>query len=306
MQQRIAAVIHSLRPRQWIKNLGIFAPLFFNGYILNSAALSRTAMATLAFCFAASAGYIFNDVVDASYDRTHPFKRQRAIARGMISPASAILLSLALALTGLTVAYWVNWSVFAAALLFMVLRYGNTLILRRIAIIDILTIAIGYVIRVYAGIAASGFYISIWLSLTVMSLSLLMAIGKQRAEMTYLSLKKRKIGSVKIEHGRYSEQMVNTYTAMFATSTIITYSYYTFLAGSSAPGFVPYMELFLNRKWMMATIPLVIYGVMRYLQLIYESGEGTLEKILTSDKPMIVTLVSWVLVSFFVIYGIGG
>ncbi|OGG04231.1 hypothetical protein A2Z33_03715 [Candidatus Gottesmanbacteria bacterium RBG_16_52_11] len=306
-----SAVVTSLRPRQWIKNLGTFTPLFFSGNLFNPAGFYWTAVATVAFCAVASSGYLFNDVIDVRYDRTHPFKKFRAIASGAIPVPSAMALALALALTGLTAAYWVNWQVFVAALAFLIIRYTNTLVLRYVAIIDILTIAIGYVIRVYAGVAASGYYISIWLSLTVMSVSLLLAIGKHRADLTFAMKKRGKAGSFISEKVKYSEQMINTYTAMFATSTIITYSYYSFLTELAGLGFFVgrdtwYASSVFDRKWMMATIPFVIYGVMRYLQLIYEEGEGTLEKIITTDIPLMITFGGWSLVSFLVIYGIGG
>jgi hypothetical protein len=175
-----------------------------------------------------------------------------------------------------------------------------------------MTITAGYFIRVYAGEAATGYHISIWLALAALSLALFLAVGKRRAELTLIQGYKGVVPKDTREAlSRYSERLLDTYTAMFANSTFITYSFYTFLErpvheGFFFRGYTNFAFDFMGRKWLMISIPFVLFGIMRYMQLIYEGQGESPEKILTSDPPLLITVILWVLSVFVVIYGIGG
>lgn len=194
--------------------------------------------------------------------------------------------------------------------LFSLLEYSYTIFLKHITVIDILTITAAYFIRVYAGEAATGYHISIWLALTVLSLALFLAIGKRRSELTLIQGYKGMIlRDTRESLMNYSERLLDTYTAMFANSTFLSYAMFTFLVQSVNRGFffdssdptnsVP------DRKWMMLTIPFVLYGIMRYMQLIYEGKGESPEKIVTSDLPLLTTVVLWGVASLVVLYVIG-
>lgn len=178
--------------------------------------------------------------------------------------------------------------------------------------IDILAITAAYFLRVYAGEAATGYHISVWFALAALSLALFLAVGKRRAELTLLQgYRGSLLNQTRISLSHYSEKLLDTYTAMFANSTFITYAFYTFLERPTTAGFFlknygDFVADIPGRKWMMATVPFVLYGIMRYMQLIYEGKGESPEIILTSDMPLFATVILWVISIFFVVYGIGG
>ncbi len=312
MDQLLLALFKSARPRQWLKNFAIFTTIMFTGQLFNGDLLWRTIQAFAAFCLLSSSNYIINDILDAPKDRKHPFKRFRPIASGNISIYQAVLMSLVLAVTGLWISYQLGQLFFGFAISFLTLQYAYSLFLKRFTVIDILTITMAYILRVYAGEAATGYHISIWLALAALSLALFLAVGKRRAELTLL----QGYGGVvprdtRASLSHYSEKLLDTYTAMFANSTFLTYSFFTFLARPYSEGFFlrNYTEFFGDipgRKWMMITIPFVLYGIMRYMQLIYEGKGESPEKILTNDLPLLTTVILWVGSVLVVVYGIGG
>ncbi len=307
MRDKLSALIVLVRPRHWVKNLALFASPFFSGHLFDIPSLVAVSWGVVAYCLLSSSSYVFNDILDAESDRRHPYKKHRPIASGLIRMPNAFILVIGLALLGLGISWFLGMPFVVLALAFLLIHYLNSFILRRLVLIDVLAISAGHILRVYAGVAASGYHISIWLSLAVLSLSLFVAIGKRRSEYTLLLQRKEKLGKQrKLLMSGYSEQMLNTYTAMFGTATFITYVYYTFLASSASVGFFQSATMtILDRKWMMITIPFVLYGIMRYLQIVYEEKGGTLEKLVTADIPLLTTLAGWTLTAFFVLYGIG-
>lgn len=305
------SLFRALRPRQWLKNLALFAPILLTGQLFNPFLFILTCKAFVVFCLLSSANYLFNDVLDRNKDRKHPFKRFRPIASGKISTPLALLSSGALVLVGITLSLTINTSFFFMSLLFILLAFTYTLTLKHMAVVDILTIALAYFLRVYAGEAATGWHLSIWISLAVFSLSLFLAIGKRRAELTLIqNYDGANPKDTRATLGHYSERLLDTYTAMFANSTWITYAFYTFLEKppDSTWAYRVYLEdLFPpDRKWLMATIPIVLYGIMRYMQLIYEGKGESPEQILTSDIPLMSTVIIWGIFVVGIIYGIGG
>lgn len=302
------------RPRQWLKNLAVFAAIIFTGQLFNPKFFATTLATFFIFCAASSANYLFNDVLDAPQDRKHPFKKNRPVASGAIPPRATLVVAFFLGLASLWAASRINLSFFLITLAFLILEFAYTLVFKKLAVVDILTITGAYILRVYAGEVATGFHISIWLFLTVLSLSLFLAIGKRRAELTLIE----GYGGVvprdtRISLSHYSERLLDTYIAMTAASTWITYAFYTFLERPPVWGWLwqsqwgKFFSDVPERKWLMLTIPFVLFGIMRYMQLIYEGKEGeSPEKILTSDLPLMLTVLSWGLTVILIIYGFGG
>ncbi|MBI5614287.1 decaprenyl-phosphate phosphoribosyltransferase [Candidatus Gottesmanbacteria bacterium] len=312
MGKLLYAILKTARPRQWLKNLAVFTTILFTGHVLEPKVLTPTLWAFISFCLLSSSNYIFNDILDAPKDRKHPFKKFRPVASRLLSPALALTTSLVFLGLGLKISSTISQSFFFISVLFIVLEYSYSLFLKHITVIDILTITTAYFLRVYAGEAATGFHISIWLALAALSLALFLAIGKRRAELTLLQGYSGVIPRDTRESlSHYSEKLLDTYTAMFANSTFITYAFYTFLEKPTNRGFFlrSYYDFapdLPDRKWMMITIPFVLFGIMRYMQLIYEGKGESPEKILTSDLPLLLTVILWAGLILVVIYGIGG
>ncbi len=305
-------ILKTARPRQWIKNLALFTTIVFTGRFFEVRAFQQSFLGFIAFCLLSSSNYVFNDVMDAPKDRKHPFKKFRPVASGKLPVRLALFVSLLFGVVGLLIAQTVGKPFFILAAIFLILQYSYTLFLKHVSVIDILTITTAYLLRIYGGEAATSYHISVWLTLAAVSLALFLAIGKRRAELTLIQKYKGVVPQDTRESlTHYSEKLLDTYTAMFANSTFITYSFYTFLERPVLPGlfFRNYYDFSLDisgRKWLMVSIPFVLYGIMRYMQLIYEGKGESPENILTTDPPLLITMLLWLATIFSVIYGIGG
>ncbi len=312
MGKLLYAIIKAARPRQWLKNFAVFTVILFSGQLFEKSLFTATMWAFIAFCFLSSSNYLFNDILDAPRDRKHPFKKFRPIASGKLPIPLALLSSIGFLITGLFISFELGRTFFFLATGFIVLQYSYSLILKHMSVIDILTITTAYFLRVYAGEAATGYHISIWLALAALSLALFLAVGKRRAELTLIQSFEGVVPKdTRASLSKYSEKLLDTYTAMFANSTFITYAYFTFLAQPTNVGFFfrtysDFIADFPERKWMMITIPFVLFGIMRYMQLIYEGKGESPEQILTSDFPLLATVILWGASVFVVVYGIGG
>ncbi len=310
MGKKLYNILRLLRPRQWVKNFAIFASITFAGELFNARSVIPVAMGFFVFCGVASASYIMNDVFDIKNDRMHPFKRFRPLAKGDISPQFALVLAGILVVGSLFIASLINFTFFGFIIIYLLLQVLYSSLLKTITVIDILIIASGYILRVLGGEFASGFHISVWLLLTTISISLFLAIGKRRSELTLVSQNKEAhIASTRKTLSHYSERLLDVYASIFATSTFISYSLFTFLenpkginfsfGGVLSSDFFPIFQ----RKWLMITIIPVVYGLMRYLQDIYEKHEGeSPEKVLFSDKPLLTTIVIWAVAVIFIVY----
>jgi decaprenyl-phosphate phosphoribosyltransferase len=303
-------ILRLLRPRQWIKNLAIFASITFAGELFDPPVISKVILGFFVFCGLASATYIINDIFDAKKDSLHPFKKFRPIAHGDIPVFLAVSIAALLIFISLLVAAMITPAFFILVLVYLGLQFLYSSFLKSVAVVDILVIAAGYILRVYAGEFASGFHISVWLLLTTISISLFLAIGKRRSELTLLSgTKDIDLAKTRASLSHYSERLLDVYASIFATSTFLAYALFTFLEnpggfklsiGILMPDFLP---TFFQRKWLMITIIPVVYGLMRYLQDIYEKNEGeSPEKVLLSDRPLLVTVVVWVVLVIALVY----
>src|SRR3989344_5699400 len=268
-------IFRLLRPRQWIKNLAVFAAITFSGELFNPQVLDKVIIAFVVLCGLSSATYIVNDIFDRKSDRLHPFKKFRPLAKGDVPINLAVFIAVILAIGSFYV------GLRYVTVIYIVLQFLYSFFLKSVAVADILVIAAGYILRVYAGEFASGFHISVWLLLTAISLSLFLAVGKRKSELTLVSqIKDVNIASIRKSLSHYSERLLDIYATMFVTSTFVFYSLFTFLENPKGfqlglniilPDFLP---TFFYRKWLMITIAPVVYGLMRYIQDIYEKHEG--------------------------------
>lgn len=300
-----------LRPRQWIKNLAIFAALTFSGQLFDPDLLTKAMLGFLVFCMLSSAIYVVNDYFDRETDRQHPFKKFRPLAHNDIPVPLALFLALALTIASFAISTTISPAFTLSILVYAILQISYSMILKHIAVIDILALAAGYILRVYAGEFATGLHISVWLLLTTISLSLFLAIGKRTSELTLVSTRSGSFTRKALSH--YSDRLLDVYASIFATSTFISYALFTFLENPSGsrlsldllmPEFLPG---FFQRKWLMITIIPVVYGLLRYLQDIYEKNEGeSPERVLLSDIPLIVTVSIWIVLVVAITYFLGG
>jgi 4-hydroxybenzoate polyprenyltransferase len=306
--EKAVVILRALRPRQWVKNLAILAPLLFAGRLFDPASQIIALQTVLIFVALSSGIYLINDIRDVKADQAHPYKKFRPIASGRLSVIEALILSVLLIGGGLWQVQSMNEYLQMVAVAYVIMQLGYSFGLKQIAIVDLLIIAIGYLLRIYAGAFAIGAHMDVWFLLTVISASLFLAVGKRKGEMT---LMKSKVGNLttRATLNRYTESLLDVYTAIFATGTWISYSLFTFNHPRIVPDGIALEILsvlpraLVTEKWLMATIPFVVYGLMRYLQLIYERNEGeSPERILLSDKPLLLTSVLWVLSAVFVIY----
>lgn len=305
-------LFRSARPGQWTKNLAVFATIIFTGQLFNSLLLILTIKAFIVFCLLASAAYLINDLIDYPQDKLHPFKRYRPIASGELDKNPAVTAAIIIGLIALEFAFLTSYALFFMAVIFLALQLSYTFLFKKIPQGDILVIATAYILRVYTGELITGYHLSIWLMLSVISLSLFLATGKRRAEITLLTGGKadRPLPPTRATLIHYKQELLNIYTGIFATSTFLTYGFFTFSEGVPIARkgpifqfFLKYAPVWVERKWLMITIPLVLFGIMRYLQLIYEKGEGeSPAKILLSDRPLLLAVFGWALLVILVIY----
>jgi 4-hydroxybenzoate polyprenyltransferase len=307
----LIALLKTVRPRQWLKNLALYAALVFTGLLYQEGAFGLVTQAFVVFTILASATYIFNDLFDIKTDRLHPFKKNRPIASGELPVPMAVFALIAGVIIGLMWAYSLNYFFFISCLVYLGVQILYTGYLKKVAIMDVIVIALGYLIRVYAGAFVISAHMDVWFLLTLISVSLFLAVGKRRGEMTLLMSRGNEVATREALK-RYTEKLLDIYTAMFATATWITYALFTFNHPKIVPDgralkFISELpRTLLSEKWMMITIPFVVYGIMRYLQLIYEKNEGeSPERVLLSDKPLIVTVLLWGVMVIGVLYYVG-
>ncbi len=287
----------ALRVNQWMKNFVVFTAIVFSGKLFDPVFFTNTLWAFFIFCLLSSTSYLLNDIIDYPYDRKHSVKKNRPIASGQISLQHATFLVFILTLASLIISLFYSVTLFFLAFVFILLHFFYSLYLKKFSIIDIFTISFSFMIRAFAGEVASGYHIPIWLLLTIFFVSLFMATVKRHAELVAQGTITRESLST------YKTHLLDFLTTTFATITIIAYSFYTYFEKlpSTSPLFSSTMARmfpgFEARKWMMLSIPFVVYGIARYAQLLYEREEGERpEKIITKDIPLIITMGLWLLI----------
>jgi 4-hydroxybenzoate polyprenyltransferase len=310
----MASVAYNLfktaRPRQWVKNTAVFAALVFSGLLFFPGYFERVTAAFILFCGLASGIYILNDVIDAPQDRKHPFKKKRPIAAGDLPVPVAIFAAIVLIVASLVLSRGLSFFFFITLFAYLLLNITYSTWLKHVPILDVLTIAAGFILRVYAGAAVVNLHMNVWFLLTVVNLSLFLAVGKRQSERTLLQGLQVGLQGQRVTLTRYTPRLLDIYTGMFAMATWFSYALFTyqqqfqFESGPLPTLFSLIPRTFFTQKWLMATVPLVIYGVMRYLQLVYEQNKGeSPERVLLSDKPLLAAVMIWGMMVIAILYG---
>ncbi len=302
-------IFKAARPRQWIKNLSLFAALIFSGALTDTASQLKSFEAFLLFCAFSSATYLLNDVFDIERDKLHPFKSKRPIASGVVPVPVAVGLALLTIVVLLPFAYQLSTAFFLASTAYLVMQLFYSAFLKQVILIDVMVIAAGFVLRVYAGVWAIDAHLNVWFLLCVTSFALFLAIGKRRSEVTLLETQAAKHRETLLH---YPQTLLDSLTSMFANSTWLTYAFFAFLQPPiTTRHFVSSVlgELdlpFSKAKFLMATVPVVLYAVMRYLYIIYEKKEAeSPERVILTDTPLLSTVLLWLVMVIGIIYYLG-
>lgn len=284
----VTALVRGLRPAQWIKNGLVFAGLVFGGKLFDPGAVASAILAAIWFCLLSSGFYLINDVRDRHVDRLHPVKRFRPVAAGMVSPVTAARLGVVLITIALACSALLGAPFLLVMLAYAILMTAYNLGLKQIVILDVFAIASGFVLRAVGGAVAVGVAISPWLLICTLLLALLLGFGKRRHELLLLE----RAGRHRANLETYTEAMLDQAVAVTATGSLLAYAMYTFDSDSVA---------FDHR--MMLTIPIVAYGIFRYLYLLYGRGQGGApESLLLSDRPLLGAVATWSAVSSVLFY----
>ncbi len=300
----IEAVIKVARPIHWIKNVAIFAAVFLSGIMFDKGQFALAFEAFVVFCFATSATYVINDLLDVKRDQLHPTKRFRPIASGSLPIPIAVAEAIVLTVAALFISAGINSLLFFLVLGYIILQTLYSLGLKNIAIIDIVIIATGFVIRVYAGAFAVNAHLSVWFLLCVISVALFLASGKRRAELNLIG---EENPVTRKSLGDYKRELLNSYVTMFGNASWMSWALFTFFESPKAtlPFWLVLAELSRTttiNKLLMFTIPVAIFGIMRYESLIFANRSETPEKLLLTDKPLIIAIGLWILIVYWVLY----
>ena len=279
------AYLRLARPKQWTKNGFVLAGVVFAREALVVSSVASALLAFVAFCALSGAVYAANDVLDVEEDRKHPLKRRRPVASGAVSTRSAMVFAVVLVACGLALGFAVDVGVGLAGVVYLALQAVYTTLLKHTAILDVMSISAGFVIRALAGVAAVGSPISPWLIVCTALLTLFLGFSKRRHEIASL-------GDAATAHRKnlrdYSVPLLDEMMNIMISATIIAYVLYTIIEYET--------------YYMMASIPFVVYGVFRYMLLVHRNGGGNPDTLLLRDRPLQITLVLWLAVVGMVIY----
>ena len=287
----LKAVFVSLRPKQWTKNLLVFAGILFSQNFFVLPMLVSTIAAFVIFCFLSGAVYIFNDVTDIEKDKKHPLKSKRPLASGELSVKNALVAVAVIVAACLGASFYFGPYFFAVAFGYLVLQLAYSLYFKYVVILDVFAIAAGFMLRVVAGAEVIGVDISSWLIICTMLLSLFLAFSKRRHELATLEDSAHEHRKVLADYSIYLlDQMISVVTA----STVVCYALYT-MSDETITKFGTSNLIF--------TVPFVLYGIFRYLYLVHKKGEGgNPENILMSDAPLIIDIFLWAAAAAFILY----
>ena len=286
----IAAVIRLLRPHQWLKNAFVAAPLFFTPEKLSAAAVGRVGLGLIAFCAVSSAVYIFNDALDREADRAHPLKRLRPLAAGTVSLPAALAAMALLLVAGLGLALWLAPAFAAVVGLYLLVNAAYSLGLKHLSVVDVMAIALGFVLRVYAGGILIEVRPTVWIIACTLLLALFLALAKRRDDL---------VKGVGDEHrqslGGYTLGFVDTSIGVVLSALLVSYLLYT-----AAPENIHRY----HTDQLYWTAPFVIAGILRYLQItLVEERSGSPTLVALTDRFLLIAMAGWVVVFAWLIYG---
>jgi 4-hydroxybenzoate polyprenyltransferase len=291
----LLALLEGMRPRHWVKNGVVFAGLVFAQEMLNLPSVLISLSAFAIFCALSSSVYLINDIADMRKDAAHPTKRNRPLPSGRLSVGAAALWAGGLAAIGLGVSGLINLPFFLMAAGYFALNLAYSFALKNMLILDVFSVAAGFVIRAAAGAEAIRVDISPWLLVCSLLLALFLALSKRRHELVLLSEAAESHRSI-LAH--YSPYLLDQMIAVVTASTLVTYTLYTMWPDT--------VQKF-GTTGMVYTVPFVIFGIFRYLYLVHRREQGgSPERSLVLDIPMLVNVVLWLLVSVLVLYYFGG
>lgn len=287
----VTDIVVSMRPRQWVKNSFVFAALVFSQHLLNLDYFLRTLWAFLLFCALSGAVYIINDIFDVQKDRQHPEKAKRRIASGRFPIKNAALWSAAIAAVSLILSFSLSFGFGIVALMYFLLNCTYSAYLKKIVIIDVMSIAFGFLLRAVAGGVVIGVEISTWLILCTILIALFLGFCKRRQE---ISLYKEDATTHREILSEYSKVFIDQMIAVVTASTVIAYSFYTMS---------PEVMEKLGTTHLNFTIPFVLYGIFRYLYLVIQKGVGdNPTKLILGDKPLIINIILWGIAVIIILY----
>jgi 4-hydroxybenzoate polyprenyltransferase len=287
----LGALVASLRPRQWTKNLLIFAGLIFSQGLHQPAMVARSILAFVIFCLLSGGVYLINDVMDAERDRAHPQKRHRPVASGRLSPRVALVVG-AVLLVGVSAAGFLLSTKFGGvSVAYVVLLTAYSIAFKHVVIVDALIIAAGFVLRAMAGVVVLRIEMSYWLLLCTILLALFLTFGKRRHELLALEAGASNHRPILSE---YSPQLLDQMIAVVTASTVMAYALYTMAPDTHAR---------LGTTRLPFSIPFVLYGIFRYLYLLYrlDLGGNPSEHLLT-DRALLIDIALWGAAVIFILY----
>ena len=286
------SLLLSLRPSQWTKNLFVFVGLIFAERLFDPAAAATAVAAFLVFCALSGVVYLINDIRDRDADRRHPVKSRRPIASGALSPTTAATAAGVIALAALTAAFLINPAFGIVSVAYLTLLTLYSMSLKHIVIIDVLTIAGGFVLRALAGAVAIDVQFSHWLLLLMLLGALFLALSKRRAELVTLAGGATGHRPSLAEYSPYLlDQMIGVVTA----STLLAYAFYTISADTVAK---------FGTDRLLWTVPFPLYGIFRYLYLVHQREEGgNPSEVLLTDRPVLACVALWGLAVITILYG---
>ena len=289
------AILVSLRPHQWTKNLVVFAALGFSKHLFELAPLGRATLAFALFCGLSGAVYLLNDLADLERDRLHPVKRLRPLASGTLSPRAAVRVAAGLAFGCLGLSFLLGRLFAGCAFVYLALNLAYSFRLKEVVIVDVLCISLGFVIRAVAGAFAVRVGISDWLVICTILLALFLSLAKRRHELTSLSREATGHRKTLAEYSPYLlDQMINVVTA----SSLIAYAVYTTAEETRAKFQTDRLS------W---TIPFVLYGIFRYLYLVHQKEQGgSPTDVLLTDRPLLAAVALWATAVVLILYTAGG
>ncbi len=284
-------ILKLLRVREWIKNILIFVPAFFAGILNDTSSYTGLLLTFISFCLVASSIYILNDYRDINEDRLHPEKRNRVLASGAVNVKTALTIMCIIFIAGMLTGYLVKPEILFVLLIYAVMNVMYSFGLKHIAILDVLILSAGFILRVAAGGIVSEVYISHWLIIMVFLLSLFIALAKRRDDLL-IFFRSNKVIRKSIDG--YNMDFLNIMLAMLGAVTIVAYLMYTIS---------PEVTDRIGSNYVYTTVVYVIAGIMRYLQITYiESKSGSPTLILYRDKFIIITLICWLIHFIILIY----
>src|SRR6266536_1650499 len=285
------SLLFALRPGQWTKNLIVFAGLLFGLRLLEPPAVAQAAAAFAVFCALSGVVYLINDIFDRESDRLHPLKALRPIASGALSVPAAATAAVVIGAIALAGAAQLGRPFFAVAAAYLALQSMYSAALKHAVILDVLTIALGFVLRAVGGAVAVSVEIGHWLLVCTILLALFIALAKRRHEITMLAGGAADRKSIL---GEYSPYLLDQMIAVVTASTLIAYIFYTIS---------PETQLKFGTDWLGLTIPFPLYGIFRYLYLVHQrEGGGSPADLLLTDRPLLACVVLWTVSIALIIY----